>query len=810
MTKTRLLSLACCSLLLPGCANAQSTGFTEIDYVVSSRDRYENRFTDERIPEQWENYGIGDPYVMRFNGEYYLYCSTKDREYGYKVWKSHDLLHYDYLGLYQFLNQDGTNTNQDGQYAPEFYYWNGDFYCVGSPAGRGHYIYRSTTGLPYGDYQAVTGNLGMRIDGSVFIDDDESMTFLTSGPGAIHAYEMNSMTEIDESSEVELLSPLVKQTEGPFMMKHEDTYYLTYAGNHVKSAGYRIGYSYSETNPLEGFVYPSNNPIAISTLSDFNGLGHSSTVLGPNLDSYYLAYHNLEEQSGPIRAFNLNRLFFGKNRMSLYGPKEHSSLVPMAPDYVEYDATNLVSQDGMKLSDKASESRFTVEYNFRDITNDSKLLFSYAENHANNYIRLDSEGIYLYVDGVLLGEGNFNHEFDFSKLHTVRLAADEGHYRVFFDNMKKIEVTDGSIVNGGYFGYSNVPNIGTTTFSNHAFDSSGREDPKAVSGELFASNYLKESKLSDSKPVYPIEDDIYDSDNLYYGTEAVRLSNPGDYLLYPIDVAEDHLYGIELTYLQASAGSRLSIQIDNRDPYLFTLKKPDFSNNMNAIEGNLQFIKDLVAEVEIKTGLHTLKIELVSGSTSLVYANLFKDSKYAPNYSNDLSTYVSQGATYLSLWKIATTDGFTCHKAKAGSNNMILFGDDTLTDYEVSVDIKVDVSAATNAMAGVIVRCNHPSLYSGYVDQSALGYFIGFNRLQLVLQKINYTSDVVGVQTGDQYTLGEWHELKVRAKGNAITVYFDDVEYLSFTDASPYSHGLIALYSINTESYYKNLTIKGI
>ena len=806
--KLKRYSLLLLATLLASCG-ATGNGFTQVDYEVESRDRYNNVFGEDRIPEQWENYGIGDPFLMRFNGEYYLYASTKDGQYGYKVWKSRDLLQYEYLGQYDFLNMDGTRTGQQGQYAPEVYYWNGDFYCYGSPAGKGHYVYKSVTGLPYGDFQAVTPNLGLAIDGSVFIDDDESMTFLTSGSSAIRAYEMRSMTDIKKSGQVELLSPLVTQTEGPFMMKHNDTYYLTYAGNHVKSTGYRIGYSYSEISPFDGFVYPANNSLALNTIGDFNGLGHSSTVLGPNLDSYYIAYHNLTSSSGPIRAFNLNRLFISNNRISMYGPKQNENLVPLAPTYVEYDSTNLKTEGNVKLSQIKTEDRYSVEYNFKNITNSSKLLFSDNGTH-DNYIALDKDGIYLYINDELIASGTFNSDFDFTKYHSVRLNVENGHYRVFFDNLKKIEVTDAAILGSGNVGYENVTDIGTTTFSNDAFDSSNRTDPKSVEGEFFATDYLEESKLSSSNPVTRIEEDNEDYDAIYHGASSVKLEKPGDYLLYPIDAGKDALYGFELTYLQASAGAQLSLQIDNNTPYIFTLPKSNYSKNMNAYEDALQYVKRLVAEVEITKGLHTMKVELISGSTNIVYYNFFEDSKYLPDYTNDLSSYVTSGANYLSLWKLAETDGYKCHKAKAGVNNMVLFGDDTLTDYEVTVDIKVDVSAGTNAMVGVIVRCNNPTLYSGYVDQSAQGYFVGFNRLQLVAQKINYSSTVVGVETGDQYTLGEWHTLKVRVNENVVTVWFDNVEYLSYTDPYPWSHGAIALYSVNTESYYKNLSIKGI
>ena len=329
-------------------------------------------------------------------------------------------------------------------------------------------------------------------------------------------------------------------------------------------------------------------------------------------------------------------------------------------------------------------------------------------------------------------------------------------------------------------------------------------------GTRYASNYLKDNSNVIKSSLIKIDEDDYDYDCIYSDSEAVKLTTPGEYTLYAIDVKEDYLYGFDLTFNQKSAGSQLSIQIDNNKPFIFTLPSVNFSKNMNSTEKHLKYIKAHVAEMEISKGLHTLKIELCKGKANIFSLDSFKESKYLPNYQNDLSTYVATGANYLSLWKIAEDQGVNVHKAKAGSNNMIVFGDETLTDYEVSVDIKVDVSAAVNAMAGIIVRCNNPTLYTGYVDQSAQGYLVGFNRLQLVTQKINYSSEVVAVQTGPQYTLGEWHNLKIIAKGNRIRVFYDEQEHQSYTDACPFTHGSIALYSINSESYYKNLSIKGI
>lgn len=89
------------------------------------------------LDQEWEDYGIGDPYVLRFNGKYYLYCSTKDRRIGIKAWSSDDLVNWRYEGL---VTEEPVS---EGAYAPEVVYWNGAFYMYTSPAGKGHYVLQS-------------------------------------------------------------------------------------------------------------------------------------------------------------------------------------------------------------------------------------------------------------------------------------------------------------------------------------------------------------------------------------------------------------------------------------------------------------------------------------------------------------------------------------------------------------------------------------------------------------------------------------------------------------------------------------------
>lgn len=266
------------------------------------------------LAEEWEDYGVGDPFVLRYNGMYYLYSSTRDDQVGVKAWSSSDLANWKPEGL---VTKDPITK---AAYAPEVVYWNGYFYMYTSPGGGGHYVLRSES--PTGPFTVQTDNLGMSIDGSVFIDDDGKWYFTHASGRGIVANEMSDPYTFGPDR---LITEAYLQhwTEGSSILKREGKYLITYTGNHVFSTGYRIQYSISDQGPLGPYRTLENNPFVISTDDKFNGLGHSSTVLGPDLDSYYLAYHNLvgASTSGPpLRKLNIDRLQFNGDRMSLLGP----------------------------------------------------------------------------------------------------------------------------------------------------------------------------------------------------------------------------------------------------------------------------------------------------------------------------------------------------------------------------------------------------------------------------------------------------------------------------------------------------------
>jgi hypothetical protein len=257
----------------------------------------------------------------------------------------------------------------------------------------------------------------------------------------------------------------------------------------------------------------------------------------------------------------------------------------------------------------------------------------------------------------------------------------------------------------------------------------------------------------------------------------------------------------------ASIGSKITIQIDNNLPYLVELPGANFANNYGSYEENLTYIKNLLLELPLTKGLHTIKFELVSGNYESLYYNTFVDSEFSPNFENDLSDYVSQGSKYMTLWKIDEQE--QAHYSKAGSNNMLLFGSEGMTDYEVSVKVKITMDSSNGASAGIMLRTLNPSIMSGQVNECAEGYLVTFNNMQLVMERMNYNGMTVASLTGD-FTLNVYHEMRAICKGNNIKVYFDGEYAFEYTDPNPFTHGMVGLYSISAESYYKDLKITGV
>lgn len=238
-----------------------------------------------------------DPFVLYHEGIYYLYGTTADN--GIKVFTSENMAYWKDEGL---ALKSSDSWGNKWFWAPEVVLKDGIFYMYYSVE---EHLCVATSDSPLGPFKQEKKepfHLNIKeIDSHVFLDDDGKyyMYFVRFGGGnIIWGAELNDdMSSIKEETLVRLLTPsadwektMASINEGPFMLKHEGLYYLTYSGDHYQSPGYGVGYAVSES-PLGKYVKHTNNPIMQSN-EQVHGTGHHSFVSSPDGTELFMVYHS--------------------------------------------------------------------------------------------------------------------------------------------------------------------------------------------------------------------------------------------------------------------------------------------------------------------------------------------------------------------------------------------------------------------------------------------------------------------------------------------------------------------------------------
>ncbi|ACT01491.1 carbohydrate-binding protein [Paenibacillus sp. JDR-2] len=595
------------------------------------------------LPDEWGQYGLGDPYVMKFNGNYYLYVSTRDTDIGVKVWSSPDLVNWSYGGL------AATDPVTKGAYAPEVVYWNGYFYMYTSPAGNGHYVLRSES--PTGPFTVQTGNLGNSIDGNVFIDDDGKWYFYHANGAGILAAAMPTPTTIGNS--VNTGASMDGWTEGSTLFKRNGKYYMTYTGNHVFSKGYRVDYAVS-TNPLTGFVRDTDNPILISTEGPTVGLGHNTVVVGPNLDARYIIYHNLEGPGiiGPLRHMGMDRIVFNGDKMSVLGPTATEQPDPEMPDFEDrFNGAELspawTNTDGSGWSvdsgllrqqaagtsrlvtTAAAEDNYTAEFNLQLAESSNAespqlgVVFSRKGDNDFGTALLDpasnSVRTQFRVNGVDLGwiSSTLPEGYDYTKLHNIRVEKSGDTFKIYVDGMLK--QTRNVMLGGGSIGYvteNAKANFGYAAFSNDVNGSSDFDAAKPVPGQVEAVHYLSGGEgvgYHDQTPVTigDYRGEGVDTDKADDGTSHITAFEKGEWLQYRLNIAEAGKYDIDLSYADAVLGSKVQLTLDGGQP----LGEFESAGNTDAADTGWQTAQ--LNGVALPAGVHILKVTALSGTVSM-------------------------------------------------------------------------------------------------------------------------------------------------------------------------------------------------
>jgi len=265
----------------------------------------ENNFKNPIMP-------LADPFILFHNGMYYLYGTTEndrplednksfdtavnDRD-GFYVYQSSDLVNWECKGL--CLDKNAVAGNK-WFWAPEVLYHNGKFYMIYTADEHIAIAVSDSPAGPFKQQEQKWLRDERSIDGHLFCDDDGTVymySVMFHGRDRIFVAKMSDdLLSIEEEYETCLISATepwetidCTVAEGPFVLKHNDIYYLSYSSNHTRCKDYAVGYATSDS-PTGPFVKHAKNPI-LHRNENFCGVGHHSFAVSGDDATLLCVYH---------------------------------------------------------------------------------------------------------------------------------------------------------------------------------------------------------------------------------------------------------------------------------------------------------------------------------------------------------------------------------------------------------------------------------------------------------------------------------------------------------------------------------------
>lgn len=683
---------------------------------------YKNPFL---LENQWSENECGDPFIMRFNGLYYLYCSSAGNYI--KCWTSEDLVNFLYIGSVC------DEPIIEGAYAPEVCYIKGRFYMITSPIGSGHYLLEADK--PTGPFRIISDNYGLLIDGSFFIDDDGKQYMLRAGHQGIVIHSMPTPNEIDVNGETIPESFLNHWTEGPMIIKRNGYYYLTYTGNHLHSKGYRIAYSVSETLPGSGYVNISNRTLLLETGPEFHAIGHSSSFLAPDLDSYCIAYHTFDLDSKPHRrSMNIDRLFFNGTRMYC-NPIWWEQATHKMPDFYcrgeqELSYFNIEERDYL-ITPNETPKAYTAELNVDP--KGKEVCFIYGlKNGRYGSILLKADNTYeITEDATIINYGTLNSAISFEGNLTLRIAKKLNcSMDIYINQMFRCSYQTN--LEEGYIGIlkQDKQEIGFVGYSSSV---EGQEDNyagKAIPGRFDAVHCEEELDMrvfkDNGMKVYSA---FIEKDKNY--TYSVNAKQAGYYkVIARVKSSKDSiklqaLVDMKVTYLKAS----LSGVCDEEGYEMISM------GVLNLSEGIQKIIISAESEdVTIDFFEFILNAEMKSGII-IENGNLATDR---------LQIHGHKGFKSM----IHKYSGFTC----AENAGMAIIGEAGMSDYNISTIINRNNKDSGDV--SIFVRVTKESWFPAQVKESLFGYRIRVSGDGIRLYREAYSEELLAYYSKPSFLIG--------------------------------------------------------
>lgn len=727
------------------------------------------------LNDKGQKMDAADPYVLRFNGRYYLYTTGAEE---IRVYESDDLIHWTFKG---YCTKDGDGHTA---YAPEVFYWRGAFYMVTSPFGNGHYILKSDS--PLGIFERMTENFGYSIDGSLFAGDEGHLYMLNlPGNQSIGIIEIDPETFIPKGVNRSTGVTLNHWTEGPGLIRRGDWFYLTFTGNHFLSTGYRVAWASRKGDALGRYDQPDDHTLLINSIfkDPFTGLGHSASFYGPDLDSIYASYHCHAPEQGSsrlIRWYNVDRLLTNGGTLYSTGPSHTGMPVPAMPDVYgdvqgEHGGFTCMPEGWMAVV-SASE-RFTQECNFR--LNGGKMAWRIGTRDGKAaIITTDGDQISFIAGDHVITRMDVPELGAADCLHTLRVECTTEVMYVYIDTMRLLTVENPAVLTIGAIGALHREGV-EYSFLAHTAKALGDSDlmaTKAIPGKFAVVHAVNGLSLE------TIEGPELEARAAILGSAE-----------YNVRIAEDSAYCFDLTVRAKDAGKTLTIALDGGALAVITIP---------CAPNEAKWFTFTTDSINLPAGDHIL---LLAGNDAAVLTVAAFAHEVMMEKTWALEKNNHQGI--ITLGHFSARDGAL--SISSGKKGFVLIGDHGCTDYEMRVTF--DIPKQGSGFSGFIMHATHVSIYDAQVAESAFGYAVAVTNTSLTIRRMNYGAAMEVTKV----SIDGWRDhsqitLTLRIQDNELSIFVDDkTDPVSvIRDAMPYTHGMCGLYSTGKELRVTELSVR--
>lgn len=435
-----------------------------------------------------------DPYILKFRGEYYAYCTGfwhDGQVFG--ILHSRDLVNWREIGG----AMHALDSDAPFYWAPEVTYSNGKFYIYYSVGNEVLMHLRvAVSDRPDGGFVDAGVRLteqDFAIDAHVFTDDDgirymfyatDFLQYKNVGTGTVVDRMIDWFTlvgdprpvtraqydwQVYDPHRVEKGGVRWYTVEGPFVLKRKGLYYEMFSGGNWQNTTYGVSFAVSDTveSGDEWTQYSDGEkvlPILRTLPGKVIGPGHNSVIRGPNNREIYCVYHSWTAKG---RVLAIDRMDFAGPRLFVAGPSYEPQPAPFLPTVNDYFDGNSLNENwtahgewrvaaGEAISGASGENRlickaspvyFVCEVSVRAVSKPGDdgsfgvVLYSGNEESFKFFIVPHRDAAVL-KGSYLNGDADLPTAFLSDAIHLIRLEVDHSMLEISLDDVLLFRIED--------------------------------------------------------------------------------------------------------------------------------------------------------------------------------------------------------------------------------------------------------------------------------------------------------------------------------------------------------------------------------